>query len=56
MKRLTALLLAISLVLSATAAWSFYKLAVTGETMAESAKKFLETFPAEQRAKVGAGV
>jgi hypothetical protein len=52
MKRLTALLLAISLVLSATAAWSFYKLAVTGETMAESAKKFLETFPAEQRAKV----
>jgi hypothetical protein len=52
MKRLSAALLALAVVLSATAAWSFYKLAVTGETMAESAKKFLETFPADQRAKV----
>lgn len=49
--RLSATLLALALLLSATAGWSFYKLAVTGETMAENATKFLATLTAEQREK-----
>ena len=37
--------------LCATAAWSYFKLAVTGETMAEAATKFLDTLSTDQRAK-----
>src|SRR5262245_17014696 len=49
--RFAALLVAVAIVLCATAAWSFFKLAVTGETMADSATKFLATMTTEQRAK-----
>jgi hypothetical protein len=52
MKRLLIAVFASIVALSATAGWSYYKLAVTGETMAEAATKFLATFPADQRAKV----
>ncbi|HZN35891.1 MAG TPA: DUF3500 domain-containing protein [Pirellulaceae bacterium] len=50
-RRLIAPLLALTVVLSATAAWSYYRLAVTGETMGEAATKFLAALSAEQRAK-----
>jgi uncharacterized protein DUF3500 len=49
--RLSAVLVALALLFTATAAWSFYKLAVTGETMADAATKFLATLPTDQRAK-----
>ena len=42
---------ALLIALSATAAWSYYKLAGSGETMGEAATKFLGTLTAEQRAK-----
>jgi len=51
MKRIVAIVLALSVVLSATAAWSYFKLAGTGETMMEAANKYLAMFSAEQRAK-----
>jgi hypothetical protein len=35
----------------ATAGWSFYKLAASGETMSEAATKFLASLSAEQRSK-----
>jgi len=50
-RRFLAPLLAVVFALSATAAWSYYKLAVTGETMGESATKFLASLTAEQRMK-----
>lgn len=50
-QRLSALLVALAVILSATAAWSYFKLAVTGQTMAEAADAFLKTLSAEQRAK-----
>jgi hypothetical protein len=34
-----------------TAAWSYYKLAGTGETMIEAATKYLATLPTDQKAK-----
>jgi len=37
--------------LTATAAWSYFKLAVTGESMAEAATKFLASLSTDQRAK-----
>src|SRR4029079_5156902 len=49
--RLSAILVAVAIPLFATAAWSFYKLAVTGESMADAATKFLATLPSDQRAK-----
>jgi hypothetical protein len=49
--RFSAALVALAVALSATVGWSFYKLTVTGETMAETATKFLGTLTAEQRAK-----
>jgi uncharacterized protein DUF3500 len=50
-RRFFATLVALTVVLCATAAWSYFKLAVTGETMAETATKFLGTLSTEQRAK-----
>ena len=50
-RRLLAPILAIVVALSATAAWSYYKLAVTGESMGEAATKFLASLTADQRAK-----
>ena len=44
-------LLAAAVVLTSTAAWSFFKLAGSGETMGEAATKFLAALDAEQRAK-----
>jgi hypothetical protein len=49
--RLIATLAALSVVLCAGAAWSYYKLAGSGETMAETATKFLAALTAEQRSK-----
>ncbi len=37
--------------LCSTVAWSYYKLAGTGETMIEAATKYLATLPADQKAK-----
>ncbi len=50
-RRFVAPLLAACLLLTATAAWSYYKLALTGENMGEAAEKFLASLTAEQRAK-----
>ena len=50
-RRLPALLVAVTLALCVTAAWSYYKLAGAGETMLEEAKKFLGTF--ERMRKIG---
>lgn len=49
--RLLASLAALLVVAGTTAAWSFFKLAVSGETMSESAAKFLGTLSGDQRAK-----
>lgn len=49
--RLLATLAAIAMVSAASAAWSYYKLAGSGETMGEAATKFLATLTAEQRTK-----
>src|SRR5437762_8115696 len=50
-RRIAACLVALTFALCATAAWSYFKLAVTGETMAEAATKFLDTLSTDQRAK-----
>src|SRR6476620_6957908 len=50
-RRIAASFVALTVVLCATAAWSYFKLAVTGETMAETATKFLDTLSTDQRAK-----
>ena len=50
-RRFLGLLLAAGLLLSATAGWSYYKLALTGENMGDAAEKFLASLSAEQRAK-----
>jgi hypothetical protein len=50
-RRFLALLVAAGLVLTATAGWSYYKLALTGENMGDAAEKFLASLTAEQRAK-----
>src|SRR5882724_3248747 len=50
MKRFAVMSLAV-IALLATAAWSYYKLAGTGETLAEEAAKFLKMLTAEQRTK-----
>jgi hypothetical protein len=49
--RFTATIVALGVVLCATAAWSYFKLAASGVTMAEAATKFLDTLSADQRAK-----
>jgi Protein of unknown function (DUF3500) len=49
--RTFATLAALSIVLFATAAWSYYQLAGSGETMSAGATKFLAALSAEQRAK-----
>jgi Protein of unknown function (DUF3500) len=51
MKRVVAASLALAVALSATAAWSYFKLAGTGETMMEASNKYLATLNAEQKAK-----
>jgi len=48
-RRLPALLIAVTLALGVTAAWSYYKLAGAGETMLEEAKKFIAALDADQR-------
>jgi hypothetical protein len=50
-QRYYAAAVAITILLSATAAWSYFKLAGSGETMVETATKFLGTLSPEQRAK-----
>jgi len=50
-QRFVAWLVAIAVVLTSTAAWSFFKLAGSGETMGAAATKFLAALDAEQRAK-----
>src|SRR5882724_6246411 len=50
-RRLAASLIALAIVLCATAAWSYYKLAGTGETMMEAANKYVATLTTDQRAK-----
>jgi Protein of unknown function (DUF3500) len=49
--RLPLVLAALAVALTATAAFSYFKLAVTGESMAEAATKFLATLSTDQRAK-----
>jgi hypothetical protein len=49
--RLSAFFVALVLVLSATAAWSYYLLVGSGEVMGEAATKFLATLTTDQRAK-----
>ena len=51
MKRLLVLSLSLVVALSATAAWSYYKLSASGEAMADAAGKFLGTLSPDQRAK-----
>ncbi|MDX1947291.1 MAG: DUF3500 domain-containing protein [Pirellulaceae bacterium] len=51
MKRVISLVLMLVIALSATAAWSYYKLAGSGEAMADAAGKFLGTLSPDQRAK-----
>jgi hypothetical protein len=51
MNRLPAIVVAVAALLTATAAWSALKLAVTGQTMAQEAEKFLGSLTAEQRSK-----
>jgi hypothetical protein len=51
MNRLSSIILAGCIALFSTAAWSYYKLAVTGQTMAEAAHRFLDTLTADQRSK-----
>jgi len=50
-RRICAAAVALALLLCATAARSYYKLAGAGETMMDSATKFLGTLTAEQRSK-----
>jgi hypothetical protein len=50
-RHLTATLIAVAILLSATAAWSYYKLAGAGETMIEQANKYLATVSAEHKAR-----
>jgi len=50
-RRFSAVLVALAIVLCATAAWSFFKLAGAGETMMEAANKYLATIPTDQKAK-----
>src|SRR4051812_10122126 len=50
-RRLAASTVALVVVLAATAAWSYYKLAGAGETMIEAATKYIATLPTDQRAK-----
>jgi hypothetical protein len=49
--RLIATVAALAVVLCAGGAWSYYKLAGSGETMSEAATKFLESLSGEQRGK-----
>src|SRR5437868_1724565 len=51
MSRRLAASLAIAIALTATAAWSYYKLAGAGETMMEAATKYIATLTTDQRAK-----
>src|SRR5262245_1389896 len=55
MFRRICVVVALAVVLSATAAWSYFKLAGAGETMGEAANKFLATLSAEQRSKAAIG-
>jgi uncharacterized protein DUF3500 len=50
-RRLSVSLIAVCLALTATAAWSYYKLAGAGETMMEAANKYIATLTPDQRAK-----
>jgi hypothetical protein len=50
-RRLTITPIALAIALCTTAAWSYFKLAGTGETMIELATKYLDTVPTDQRAK-----
>src|SRR6266404_6169416 len=50
-RRLSASLITLSLVLTASAAWSYYRLAGAGETMIEAATKFIGTLTTDQRAQ-----
>jgi hypothetical protein len=50
-RRLTVAFVALAVALGATATWSYYKLAGTGETIMEAANKYIETLPTDQRAK-----
>lgn len=49
--RLWATLAALTVMLAASGAWSFFKLAASGETMSEAATKFLGMLTAEQRSQ-----
>src|SRR5262245_781542 len=51
MSRRIGVVVALVVLLSATAAWSFFKLAGAGETMGEAANKYLATLTSEQRTK-----
>jgi hypothetical protein len=53
--RIWATLAAFTVLFAAGAAWSYFKLAATGETMSEAAEKFLGSLTAEQRSKAAAG-
>jgi Protein of unknown function (DUF3500) len=50
-RRLLASLAAIAVLVSATGAWSYYKLAGAGETMIEQASKYLDTLSTDKKAK-----
>jgi hypothetical protein len=50
-RRRIAFLASLAVVLCASAAWSFFKLAGAGETMMEAANKYLATFPTDQKSK-----
>jgi hypothetical protein len=54
--RVFALVATLAVALSASAAWSFFKLSVSGETMADAATRFLASFPEGERAKVALGL
>ena len=49
--RFLAVAIAVAVVMTSTAAWSFFKLAGSGETMGEAATKFLAALDSEQRSK-----
>jgi hypothetical protein len=53
--RLWAYTVGLAIVFAAGGAWSYFKLAASGETMAEAANKFLMSLTAEQRAKAAVG-
>jgi hypothetical protein len=50
-RRRIAVFAGLVVVLCASAAWSFFKLAGAGETMMEAANKYLATFPTDEKSK-----